>query len=353
MKGYLVLEDGTVITGETRSEFNDAYGEVVFTTSMTGYMESITDPSYRGQILVFASPTIGNYPMDLGRMESERVQVAGIISRDIHAILPSREMREEFYSYLSDKRIPFLDGIDTRSLVRRIREHGVMKGWITGTVREDLEWPEPMDRNLVGEVSPKKAFALNSGKEHDILFIDVGTKKSLLEDIEHIGNLKVVPYDHDFSSEVGKYDAIFVSNGPGDPDHVSLENTRNFLRESYGKTPIYGVCLGHQILALALGGKTFKMPFGHRGSNHAVTDGTHVWITSHNHGFAVDSNSLKKTDLRVTQWDINDRTPEMMETGNGMAVSIQYHPEASPGPHDARWFFTRIKKDLEVHHAKR
>ena len=181
----------------------------------------------------------------------------------------------------------------------------------------------------------------------------MGTKRSLLEEIGRLGNLKVVPYDHDFSSEIGKYDAIFISNGPGDPDHVSLEKTRNFVRESYGKIPIYGVCLGHQILALALGGKTFKMPFGHRGSNHAVTDGTHVWITSHNHGFAVDGKSLEKTGLKVSQWDINDRTPEMMETDSGMAVSIQYHPEASPGPHDARWFFTRFKKDLEVHNAKR
>lgn len=353
MKGYLTLEDGTRITGETRSMFDDAYGEVVFTTSMTGYMESITDPSYRGQILVFASPTIGNYPRELGRMESDRIQVSGIIARDIHTILPSTEMREEFYSYLSEKRIPFLDGVDTRSLVRKIRDHGVMKGWITGNEPKDLNWPDPMDRNLVGEVSVKKTFKIDTGKEREILFIDVGTKKSLLEDIGEIGNLKVVPYDHDFSRETEKYDAIFISNGPGNPDHASLEKTRNFVKESYGKTPIYGVCLGHQILALALGGKTFKMPFGHRGSNHAVTDGTHVWITSHNHGFAVDGESLGKTDLKVSQWDINDRTPEMMETDNGMAVSIQYHPEASPGPHDARWFFTRFKNDLEAVNAKR
>ena len=353
MKGYLTLEDGTRITGNTDTGFDDAYGEIVFTTSMTGYLESMTDPSYRGQILVFASPTIGNYARELGKMESENIQVSGIIARDLHSILPSAGKREEFYSYLSGRGIPFLDGVDTRSLVRRIREHGVMKGWITVPERKDLEWPDPMNRNLVGEVSSKSVLYKDSGKDHDILYIDVGTKKSLLEDIGKIGNLKVVPYNHDFSFELGKHDAIFISNGPGDPSHASLERTRKFVKESYGKTPIYGVCLGHQIIALALGGKTYKMPFGHRGSNHAVTDGSHVWITSHNHGFAVDGKSLEHTPLKISQWDINDGTPEMLESGNGMAVSIQYHPEASPGPHDARWFFKRFSDDLEGRHAKR
>lgn len=353
MKGYLTLEDGTRIQGNTETEFEDAFGEIVFTTSMTGYLESITDPSYRGQILVFASPTIGNYARELGRMESENIQVSGIIARDIHSLLPSAEKKEEFFSYLSNRGIPFLDGVDTRSLVRRIREHGVMKGWITGTKTRELEWPDPMNRNLVGEVSSKSVSRIDSGKDRDILFIDVGTKKSLLEDVGELGNVRVVPYDHDFSSEMGKHDAIFISNGPGDPAHVSLERVRNFIGESYGKTPIYGVCLGHQIIALALGGKTYKMHFGHRGSNHAVTDGTHVWITSHNHGFAVDGKSLEHTDLKISQWDINDGTPEMIQSGNGMAVSIQYHPEASPGPHDARWFFKRFRDELEGQHAKR
>lgn len=350
---YLIFEDGTTMIGTAYGSQIDAYGEVVFTTSMTGYIESITDPSYCGQMIIFASPTIANYSIKKSRMESGRIQVAAVITRDAHSTLFSGRPGEEFDRFLKDKNIPGIDGIDTRMLVRKIREEGVMKAWISKSASYPSDWPDPMKKNLVGKVSCKKPYSVVGTNEKEILFIDLGTKRSLIDRMRLIGSLKVVPYNFDFTSIKGNYDAIFISNGPGDPSHESLKMIIEFIKKSSKEKPIFGVCLGHQLISLAFGAQTKKMHFGHRGSNHAVTDGQKIWITAHNHGYIVDEKSLKKTELIVRQRDVNDGSIEMIEHLELPIFSVQYHPEASPGPCDSDWFFEKMSKVIDEVNAKR
>ena len=353
MNRYLILEDGTTLEGTPYGADVEAYGEIVFTTSMTGYIESLTDPSYRGQMIVFASPTIANYPISNSRMESERVQASAIITRDAHSRLFSGKPGEDFDIFLKDNGIPGIDGIDTRMLVRKIREFGTMKAWIADSPSFPEDWPDPMGRNLVDEVSCKDPYSISGNESRKLLFVDVGAKKSLIEKVNGIGTLKIVPYDFDFTSIDEDYDAVFVSNGPGDPAHESLRGVVEFIRESATKKPVFGVCLGHQLISLAFGARTTKMRFGHRGSNHAVTDGTRIWITSHNHGYTVDEESLKDTGLEARQWDVNDRGVEMVEHSNLPVFSVQYHPEASPGPQDSEWFFEKMSETMDGYNAKK
>lgn len=347
MKRYLILEDGTVLSGVAYGHLGDSYGEIVFTTSMTGYLESITDPSYRNQILTFASPTIANYPLSKGTFESGEVQVSGVVTRDGHAQLMIDDSWLAFNSLLEDNHIPGIDLVDTRLLVRKIREKGVMRAYISSEDKVPDSFPDPMAEDVVSKVTCKKEYRLNNGHSRELLFIDVGAKRSLVREMSKVANLHVVPYNTDFLSIKGDYDGVFISNGPGDPSHSSLLKITAFLRDKSGKVPLYGVCLGHQLISLSLGGKTVKMKFGHRGSNHAVTDGKKIYITSHNHGYAVDPDSLGNTGLEVVQWDINDRSVEMVRHVSQDIFSVQYHPEASPGPHDSKWFFEMVKNNLE------
>lgn len=353
MDRYLILEDGTTIKGAAYGADVSAYGEIVFTTSMTGYMESLTDPSYRGQTLIFAFPTIANYAYSEEQMESSRIQVEALVTKDAHSFLSGGEPGKDFNSLLKESGVPGIDGVDTRMLVKKIRENGVMKAWIKDTPDFPEEWPDPMERNLVGETSVKKDYTIEGDGEMRILFIDVGAKRSLVARMSEIGTLHVVPYDFDFSSADEYYDALFVSNGPGDPSHESLLGVVEFIRSKISKIPVYGVCLGHQLICLALGGSTEKMMYGHRGSNHAVTDGEHIWITTHNHGYSVNRQSLEETGLEVTQWDANDNTVEMVRHKTEPVISVQYHPEASPGPHDSMWFFNEIKERTVEYYAKK
>lgn len=348
MLKYLILEDGTVLKGIGFGFHGDAYGEIVFNTSMTGYLESMTDPSYRNQILTFASPTIANYPVSKGLFESDTIQVSAIVTRDAHAQLGIDESWQDFNSLLEEHRIPGIDLIDTRLLVRKIRSNGVMRAYVSSSPEIPEEFPDPMAEDVVAKVSCSEPYRVDSGLDKTLLFIDVGTKKSLLKEISSIANLEVVPYNTDFNSLKEDYDGIFVSNGPGDPSHSGLNGVTGFLAKRAGQVPIYGVCLGHQLISISMGAKTVKMKFGHRGSNHAVTDGKKIYITSHNHGYAVDEASLKGTGLVPVQWDINDRSVEMVRHSTIRMFSVQYHPEASPGPHDSRWFFLEMKNDLEV-----
>lgn len=347
MNRYLILQDGTVLKGIGYGYLGESYGEIVFTTSMTGYLESITDPSYRNQILTFASPTIANYPLSKGLFESDLVQVSGVITRDAHAQLVIDESWLEFNQLLEENMVPGLDLIDTRFLVRKIRENGVMRAYISSTPDIPEYFPDPMEEDVVSKVTCRKAYRIDSGLDRNLLFIDVGTKKSLVREMSRVANLEVVPYNSDFSAG-HTYDGIFISNGPGDPSHASLKGVTEFLGRRAGEVPIYGVCLGHQLISLSLGAGTSKMKFGHRGSNHAVTDGRKIYITSHNHGYAVDESTLKDTGLRAVQWDINDRSVEMLKHESLDIFSVQYHPEASPGPHDSKWFFEDIRKNLGV-----
>lgn len=348
MNRYLILEDGTVLKGVAFGYSGDSYGEIVFTTSMTGYLESITDPSYRNQILTFASPTVANYPLKMGIFESDSVQVSGVVARDAHAKLVIDQSWLYFNSLLEEQKVPGIDLVDTRLLVRKIREKGVMRAYISSSPEVPAAFPDPMDEDVVSKVSCKEPYYVKGDSKHKVLFIDVGAKKSLVKELSKLSDLYVVPYNSDFEKIDYDYDSIFISNGPGDPSHESLSKVTDFIRRRSDDTHLYGVCLGHQIISLALGGKTMKMKFGHRGSNHAATDGEKIFITTHNHGYAVDRESLENTGLRVTQWDINDGSVEMVRHEEKPIFSVQYHPEASPGPRDARWFFEDIRKDLEV-----
>lgn len=353
MNRYLILEDGTRIQGKAYGYEGSAYGELVFTTSMTGYMESLTDPSYRGQVLIFAFPTIANYSFDESQMESSGIQVEALVTKDAHSFLNGGKPGRDFDDFLKKSRVPGIDGVDTRTLVKRIREKGVMKVWISDSPEIPEDWPDPMARDLVSETSTRESYKVSGHDDLKILFIDIGAKRSLVSEMSRIGSLDVVPYNCDFKSLEGDYDAIFLSNGPGDPTHTSLQPVVDYIRQKIGKTPVYGVCLGHQVISIALGGKTEKMRYGHRGSNHAVTDGERIWITTHNHGYAVNRDSLENTELRVVQWDINDQTVEMVEHASLPVFSVQYHPEASPGPHDSRSFFDRIKERTVEYYAKK
>ena len=341
----LILEDGTVFVGRGFGSLSDSYGEIVFTTSMSGYMESITDPSYRGQILVFAFPTIANYPLSKGRVESDMAQVAGVITLDSHHSLNQGGFPDEFSDFLEKSGVPGIDGVDTRSLVRKIREKGVMRAWISQT-DDDLDFKlDPIDRDLWKEFIPNRVYEIrNPQSERRILFIDTGAKRSLIKRMSEVCNLSVHPYNSSFPDS--GYDAIFISNGPGDPKSKYLRNVVKFISDNIGKKKIFGVCLGQQLISLAYGAKTYKMKFGHRGTNHAVTDGSMIWITSHNHGYAVDYDSAKSSGLMVERWDANDNTPEMLSDRDDM-MCVQYHPEASPGPNDTLSFFDMIKKKVD------
>lgn len=348
MLRYLILEDGTIMKGIGFGYLGEAYGEIVFTTSMTGYLESMTDPSYRNQILTFASPTVANYPISKSLFESDHIQVSGIVTRDAHAQLVIDESWLEFNQLLEEQNIPGLDLVDTRLLVRKIRQNGVMRAYISSSPEVPENFPDPMAEDVVAKVSCEKPYHIDSGSEKNLLFIDVGTKKSLLNEISAIANLHVVPYNVDFSALKDVYDGIFISNGPGDPSHNGLKGVTDFLEKKAGDLPIYGVCLGHQLISIAMGAETVKMKFGHRGSNHAVTDGKRIYITTHNHGYAVEEASLKDTGLKPIQWDINDRSVEMVSHEKYEMFSVQFHPEASPGPHDSRWYFDSVRKSLGV-----
>ncbi|MFG1520260.1 MAG: glutamine-hydrolyzing carbamoyl-phosphate synthase small subunit [Thermoplasmataceae archaeon] len=351
MSRWLILEDGTSFQGVPFGSESACSGEIVFTTSMTGYVETITDPSYRGQIVVFASPTIGNYPLRKGKMQSQSPHVSGIVTRDAHAIMRSDPEWIDFHNLLSKHGIPGIDGIDTRMIVKKIRENGVMKATIKDDPEVSVKWEDPMQRNLVSEVSPpSEKFIQGNGKD-TFLFIDLGAKVSLTENMLKLGSIYSVRYDFNPDSVRVNYDAIFLSNGPGDPSHESLKPLVKFVSENIGKIPVFGVCLGHQIIGLASGAATEKMKYGHRGVNHAVTDGSSIMVTSHNHGYAINRSSLDNTDLRLVQWDINDGTVERIESSYHKIMSVQYHPEASPGPSDGSVFFREIKRLMEVKNA--
>ncbi len=343
-----MLEDGTHFEGEGYGTSSASYGEVVFTTSMSGYLEAITDPSYRGQILVFAFPTIANYPLSRGKMESDRVQVAGIVTRDAHQMLPN-DAGSKFSSFLSESDVSAIDGIDTRTLVKKLRKNGVMRGWISDSPDSLSFDSDPLGRDLIADAIDKKPRRIQSHPDgENVLFINCGAKNSLIREMSAVANLDVFPYDYDFDGIADDYDAVFVSNGPGDPSAPYLKQLTGFIRSCIGSKKVFGVCLGQQIIAEAYGAKTYKMPFGHRGSNHAVTDGRYVRITTHNHGFAVEQESILSKGLRIIEWDANDDTPEMISDPENSVLAVQYHPEASPGPDDTKDFFTTISRELKT-----
>ena len=361
----LVLSNGTTFPGFSFGASGTAVGEIVFNTGMTGYQEVITDPSYCGQILTFTYPEIGNTGINLEDSESN-ICVKGIIVRNYSTNNSNWRSIKNFNQWLVEKNIIGLYGIDTRALVKILRSNGSMNGVLTSedkTVESCLkmvrETPKMEGLNLSKIVSTKQQYLWQNPTETDfdvrkrcsekpnklkVVAIDFGIKKSILNRlVSHGCEILVLPSQTSFDDVLSnKPDGIFFSNGPGDPSSVSEGIDLARLLINYGEIPMFGICLGHQIFGLALGGSTYKLPFGHRGLNHPCGENNQIEITSQNHGFAIDPNSLSKETVKVTHYNLNDNTVAGLEVNNKPIFSVQYHPEAGPGPHDSDYLFEKF-----------
>jgi len=366
----LALSDGTVFTGTAFGAPAEIAGEVVFNTAMTGYQEVLTDPSYAGQIVVMTYPHIGNYGVNTEDVESRRPWVAGFVVRE-RARRPSNYRSEgDLDGYLKDNGIPGIEGIDTRALVRRVRIDGAMPAVLSAIDLDDeslrkkaAEAPGMAGQDLVRGVSCDEGYAWESGEPREfattaarpepvyrIAAIDCGIKRNILRLLWDAGfDVRVFPAGATATEILAwKPDGVFLSNGPGDPEPVTYvaDTVRALLPE---KIPTFGICLGNQILALACGARTYKLKFGHRGGNQPVKDleTGKVEITSQNHGFAVDGESLEAAGLVLTHVNLNDGTVEGFRHATLPAFAVQYHPEAAPGPHDSRYLFARFRELIE------
>ncbi len=352
MKALLALEDGKVFRGRSFGAPGERAGEVVFNTSMTGYQEILTDPSYKGQIVTMTYPLMGNYGVNEEDLESSAPQAEGFIVKEASGITSNWRSRKGLGEYLKEYNIPGIEGIDTRALTKHIRTSGAMKAVISTEcldeavlVKKAQDSPGLIGRDLVKEVTCQKPYQWNGEGEGNNAFkvvaIDCGIKTNILRVLDTAGcEVTVVPA-HTRAEEIIALNAngILLSNGPGDP--AGVPHIAETVRELIGKLPIFGICLGHQILGLAFGGKTYKLKFGHRGANQPVKDLAtgKVSITSQNHGFCIDIGSLKKDEIEFTHINLNDQTLEGMRHKKYPIFSVQYHPEASPGPHDASYLF--------------
>ncbi|RIK74753.1 MAG: carbamoyl phosphate synthase small subunit [Planctomycetota bacterium] len=367
----LALEDGTVFTGRSFGAAGEVDGEVCFNTSMTGYQEILTDPSYRGQIVTMTYPEIGNYGVNDEDRESERPHLAGFVVREASRITSNFRAGGGLTEYLRRWNVVAIEGIDTRALVRRTRTQGALRGILSTTDLDDARLvakakasPGLVGRDLVREVMPKEVKAWDEGlSEWVVLGADAAAARAATSDKPH-----VVAIDYGMKWNIPRYltttgcrvtvvpgtfsadevlalkpNGVFLSNGPGDPE--PLDYAIGAIRGILGKAPVFGICLGHQLLSLACGAKTFKLKFGHRGANQPVMnlDNNRVEITSQNHGFAVDENSLPG-DLEVTHRNLNDGTIEGLRHKALPAFCVQYHPEASAGPHDSDYLFARFRE---------
>jgi carbamoyl-phosphate synthase small subunit len=350
MKALLVLEDGTYAEGKGFGAERTVFGELVFNTNMTGYQEALTDPSYKGQILMMTYPLIGNYGVNKEDFESSRIQPEGFVVSE-HCDFPSHRSQDRTASdFLKEYDVPGISDIDTRALTIKTRKYGTMKAALAthnngidvdSLIKKVKEMPHPTTKNLVDEVSCKRMKRHKGIGKHNILLIDCGVKRNIIRSLLKYCNVIQVPYNAT-SDKIYKLkpDGILVSNGPGDPAHPEIiASTVKTLKEVCQDFPIMGICLGHQILSIVFGAETFKLKFGHRGGNQPVKDieSEKVYITSQNHGFAVEE---KETDeLKFTHFNVNDSTVEGMRHTSLPIFSVQYHPEASPGPHDSSFMF--------------
>ena len=358
-KSYLVLEDGTVYEGEHFGYQTDAFGEVVFSTGMDGYQEGLTDPSYQGQILVMTFPLVGDYGTTDDFFQSDSVHARALVVREYCKEPSDMYSGKTIDEFLKNYKVPGISGIDTRDLVIKIRTNGTLKGAVTcdkesipDIVEKLKKMPAPSKSNLVGEVSCKDIMRFDSGKELTVGLIDCGEKTGILRDLRSRFNVVMFPYDTPADVIVeSKVQGALVSNGPGDPSHpMVIDNTAKTLSDLSTQMPLYGICFGSQVLSLALGGKTYKMKFGHRGCNQPVMYEGRVYITSQNHGFAVDGDSLDGTGLIVDQYNVNDHTVEGVKHKDLPIFASQYHPEASPGPWDTAFLFDRFGKVVKEGH---
>ena len=326
MTPALILEDGEAFAGRSVGTEGVAFGEAVFATAMTGYQELVTDPSYAEQILCFTAPMVGNYGVSDERCESERVHVRGVVMREARG--------PEWTRWLAQHGVVALTGVDTRSLVLHLRETGSQRAAIA-TREVELDeiraQPSMSGRSLAADVSPLGPYRFADGTGPDVAVVDFGCKRSILRRLARAGaSVTVYPHDAD-ADTLARHDAVLLSNGPGDPE--PLEGEIATIAGLVGRVPVFGICLGHQLLALATGHETFKLPFGHRGANHPVVDrrSGRVLVTSQNHGFAVRPSEGRD----ATHVSLYDGTVEGLDYPELHACSVQFHPEAGPGPHDA------------------
>jgi carbamoyl-phosphate synthase small subunit len=371
MKAALALADGRVFFGKALGAAGEISGEVVFNTSMTGYQEILTDPSYCGEIVTMTYPLIGNYGINMEDVESWRPHLAGFIVKEATDFPSNWRSRLSLDAYLKEHGIIGLQGIDTRALVRHIRDCGAQTGVLStldndpaSLVAKARTAPSIVGRDLVREVTCKEPYRWSEGTwdleegyqpprgaaRFRVVAYDFGIKRNILRNLVGSGcDVTVVPADFPAAKVLAlRPDGVFLSNGPGDPEPINYaqENIRQLL----GKVPLFGICLGHQLLSIALGGRTFKLKFGHRGGNQPVRrgDGHCIEITSQNHGFAVEPGSIRDAAV-VTHINLNDNTVEGLHHSSLPAFSVQYHPEASPGPHDARYLFEEFIHMMEKH----
>jgi carbamoyl-phosphate synthase small subunit len=355
---YLVLEDGSVFAGRAFGADAELHGEVVFTTAMTGYQEALTDPSFAGQILVMTYPLQGNYGVNPLDTESRRVQVRGFVVREA-CELPSHWRNEgTLHDYLASAGVPAIDGVDTRALTRRLRSAGVMMGAITNEPSPESalarlrELPRYDGCDFVSEVSAPEAFTWpGEGKPtRDVVVLDLGVKHNILRILTSLGCRATAVPARTTANEILtlKPAGVVMSPGPGDPALLDYAvGTANGL---LGRVPVFGICLGHQVLARAWGARSYKLKFGHRGANHPVRDEAtgHVTITAQNHGYAIDPDGLP-SNVEVSHLHLNDGTCEGLRHREQPAFTIQYHSEASPGPHDDRYLFERFLELMDEH----
>ena len=354
MKAYLILEDGSVYEGENVGALREAVSEIVFNTSMTGYLEVMTDPSYAGQAVVMTYPLIGNYGICHEDMESDRPWIDGLIVRELSEVASNFRNEDSIQNFLIKNNIPCICGIDTRDLTKRLREHGTMNGFITVdssfVVEKILQRiKEYSVKGVVKRTSTKEAYSL-PGKGKRVVLIDFGAKKNIARQLQKRGcEVIVVPCDTK-AKEILKLkpDGIMLSNGPGDPKEN--EDIIKEIKKLYDTNiPIFAICLGHQLMALATGANTYKLRYGHRGGNHPVKDleTGRTYISSQNHGYAVDESTLDKNICVPAFVNVNDGTNEGLRYINKKIFTVQYHPEACPGPRDSSYLFDKFIKMME------
>ena len=358
MQALLVLEDGKVFKGVSFGASGERTGEVVFNTSMAGYQEIITDPSYKGQIVAMTYPLIGNYGVNREDVESRQPFLEGFVVKEYSKIASNWRKEKTLGEYLKENNILGIEGIDTRQLTLHIREKGAMKAVISTEDYDEasLIKKAKSSRGLIGvdlvkEVSSPKEYNYSQIKnaKYKVVVLDCGVKYNILRELTRNNcNVVVMPAQTTYEEILAaKPDGLLLSNGPGDP--AAVDYVVKTVAKLIGKVPMFGICLGHQMLGLALGGKTYKLKFGHHGANHPVKDlrTGKISITSQNHGFCVDIDSLNKKDIELTHVNLNDGTSEGLRHKKLPIFSVQFHPEASPGPRDAEYLFAEFTKLMQ------